>query len=532
MLLRLAPALALVPIFVWAAGPDASTSAGAAIARQGRGAAAACQSCHGGRGEGNSAAGFPRLAGLPSKYVQRQLAAFAKDQRRSPVMMPIAKALSESDRAAVAAYYASLRPPSSRETSPPNGSESAAVLASEGRWSDDLPACEQCHAPGARGVGDDFPPLAGQPAPYLANQLRAWKTGTRPSGPLGLMKVIAGKLTDDDIDGLAQYFAALPATGTNAGTQLAARPGGASTPSSAQSHVTKPELRRGTAADASDGVFRPPPESAIPEGGFGAMVRRGRTVFTDTPRAASRFVGNSMRCSSCHLDAGRLANSAPLWAAYVSYPAYRSKTKEVNTFAQRLQGCFQYSMNGAAPPLGDPVLVALETYSYWLATGARIDPKIQGRGYPKLGKPALAPDYERGARVYEQHCALCHGANGAGQRTADRYTLFPALWGSDSFNWGAGMGSIVNAAAFIRANMPLGLGGSLSEQDAWDVAIFVDSHERPQDPRYAGSVAETRRRYHDTPSSMYGERVNGQLLGDTGPPKRATVPSTSPHSVP
>ena len=532
MLLRLAPALAFVPIFVWAAGPDASpASAGESIAKQGLGAATACQSCHGARGEGNSAAGFPRLAGLPSKYIRRQLAAFAEDHRRNPVMMPIAKALSESDRAAVGAYYASLRPSHLRAASSPNGASSAARLASDGRWSEHLPACVQCHAPGARGVGDDFPPLAAQPAAYLANQLRAWKTGTRPPGPMGLMKVIAGKLTDDDIDGLAQYFAALPAT--DAGRQLAAPAGGASAASPAQSLVGKnPELRPDTAADANEGVFRPPPESAIPEGEFGDMIRRGREVFTDTPRAASRFVGNSMRCSSCHLDAGRLANSAPLWAAYVSYPAYRSKTKEVNTYEQRLQGCFRYSMNGTAPPLGDPALVALETYSYWLATGARIDPKIQGRGYPKLGKPALAPDYERGARVYEQHCALCHGANGAGQRTADRSTVFPALWGADSFNWGAGMGSIVNAAAFVHANMPLGLGGSLSEQDAWDVATFMDSHERPQDPRYAGSVAETRRRYHDTPSSMYGQRVNGQLLGDTGPPRRSTVPPRSSHPVP
>jgi thiosulfate dehydrogenase len=266
--------------------------------------------------------------------------------------------------------------------------------------------------------------------------------------------------------------------------------------------------------------FQPPPESSIPDDEFGQVIRRGRALFTDTPRAAAGYVGNSMRCSSCHLDAGRLAGSAPLWAAYVSYPAFRSKTKEVNTFEQRLQGCFQYSMNGTAPPAGDPVLVALQTYSYWLATGAQIDPKIAGRGYPKLPAPRLAPDRARGAKVYEQHCALCHGVDGAGQRTADGHAVFPALWGDDSFNWGAGMGNIDNAAAFIRANMPLGLGGTLSEQDAWDVALFMDSHERPQDPRYTGSVAETRRRFHDTPQSMYGERVDDRVLGDTGPPKR------------
>jgi thiosulfate dehydrogenase len=70
-----------------------------------------------------------------------------------------------------------------------------------------------------------------------------------------------------------------------------------------------------------------------------------------------------------------------------------------------------------------------------------------------------------------------------------------------------------NAAAFIHANMPLGKGGSLSEQDAWDVAYFMDAHERPQDPRFTGSVAETRKRYHDSPDSLYGIEVNGHLLG-------------------
>lgn len=310
---------------------------------------------------------------------------------------------------------------------------------------------------------------------------------------------------------------------------LAVQPGAASAAAPAARAVPGPRATGSAAAP-----FHPPPESALPEGEFGQVIRRGLEVFTDTPRAASAFVGNSMRCSSCHLDAGRLADSAPLWAAYVSYPAYRSKTKEVNTFEQRLQGCFQYSMNGSAPPPGDPVLVALQTYSYWLATGARIDPKMPGRGYPKLRPPAQAPDYQRGAKVYEQRCALCHGADGAGQRTGEGHTVFPALWGPDSFNWGAGMGNIDNAAAFIRANMPLGMAGSLSEQEAWDVALFMDSHERPQDPRYAGSVAETRRLYHDTPHSMYGQRVGGRVLGDTGPPapRRVTARDVPSRKIP
>lgn len=265
--------------------------------------------------------------------------------------------------------------------------------------------------------------------------------------------------------------------------------------------------------------FQPPPETAMPKDEFGQVVKLGRDIFTRTERYASQYNGSTnMNCSSCHLDAGRLAHSAPLWAAFVSYPAYRSKNKKVNTFASRMQGCFKYSMNGKAPPLGDPVLVALESYAYWLASGAPIDPKIAGRGYPKVPNPPLPGDYARGQQVFEQHCAVCHGADGAGQPDANGQPNFPALWGAKSFNWGAGMGSLKNASGFIKANMPLGLGGSLSDQQAWDVATFMNSHERPQDPRFKGSIADTRAKYHDSPDDLYGSTVNGQLLGQGTPP--------------
>jgi thiosulfate dehydrogenase len=91
--------------------------------------------------------------------------------------------------------------------------------------------------------------------------------------------------------------------------------------------------------------------------------------------------------------------------------------------------------------------------------------------------------------------------------------VFPALWGDKSFNWGAGMGSIKNAAAFVHANMPYGAVGTLSVQQAWDVATYIDSQNRPQDPRFTNSVAVTRSKYHNNKYSMYGKTVNGHMLG-------------------
>ncbi len=283
--------------------------------------------------------------------------------------------------------------------------------------------------------------------------------------------------------------------------------------------ATVPASRPATVAKPSQATFHPPAESAIPAGPLGDVIRQGRDIFTDTPGHAKAYVGNGLSCSNCHLDAGRQANSAPLWGAYGVYPQYRKKNGKVNTFGERLQGCFRFSMNGKAPPLDSAEMVALETYAWWMATGAPVGGKLPGAGYPKDSfKPPQPPDYARGEAIFKQSCALCHGNDGHGQQVAGR-NVFPPLWGPQSFNWGAGMHQLDNAAAFIKANMPFSRGNTLSDQDAWDVAMFMDAHERPQDPRFDGNVSETRKKYHDTPMSLYGTDVNGHVLG-AGPASR------------
>ena len=284
-------------------------------------------------------------------------------------------------------------------------------------------------------------------------------------------------------------------------------------PAPAPAPATAASVPKAVAAAPAPTTFSPPAESAIPAGPLGDVIRQGRDIFTDTPTHAKAYVGNGLSCSNCHLDAGRQANSAPLWGAYGVYPQYRKKNGKVNTFGERLQGCFRFSMNGKAPPLDSAEMVALETYAWWMATGAPVGKKLPGAGYPKAGfKPPQPPDYARGETVFRNNCALCHGDDGQGRQVAGR-NVFPPLWGPQSFNWGAGMHQLDNAAAFIKANMPFSRGNTLSDQDAWDVAMYMDAHERPQDPRFDGSVGETRKKYHDTPMSLYGTEVQGHLLG-------------------
>jgi len=241
--------------------------------------------------------------------------------------------------------------------------------------------------------------------------------------------------------------------------------------------------------------FNPPNEADIPNNEFGDMVKYGKSLFRDTQQMGSPYIGNGMNCSNCHLDDGRQANSSPLWAAHGMYPAFRKKNGHVNTYEERLQGCFTYSMNGTPPDSGSKELTALIAYSYWLSGGVPLGKEMHGRGYPELDKAAQVPDTQRGRQVYSDKCVICHTENGGGMLQNDRY-VFPPLWGEKSFNWGAGMHRINTAAAFIKANMPFGQPNTLTDQQAWDVAAYMNSHDRPQDPRFDEGLEHTADEFH------------------------------------
>lgn len=276
----------------------------------------------------------------------------------------------------------------------------------------------------------------------------------------------------------------------------------------------------------ADGYFIPKSLAHAPDDQFGASVRRGYEIFVNTQTAAADYAGNGMNCRNCHLDAGKLANSAPMWAAAVQYPAWRGKNKMINTMQDRVHGCFTYSMNaqgslkGEAPGLGSDIYKDLESYFYFLAEGAPLDGKLPGRGYPVPPKSEQGYDVARGETVFKQNCAVCHGEQGEGRQDRNGRWVFPALWGDDSYNWGAGMHRIDTAAGFIKANMPLSKRYSLSDQEAWDVAAYINSFERPPDPRQIRdgiSLAEAHERYHKNDASYYAEEVNGDMLGDGVP---------------
>ena len=213
----------------WSA--TASAQDGASIAAQGAGAnAPACATCHGARGEGNAASGFPRLAGQAAGYLDHQLDAYADGRRQNPIMSPIAKALTAPQREAVATYYAQLPAGgdnakaasastatgnASGATPPGRGTASRAErLATVGDERLQVQGCVNCHGAGGRGEPPSYPYLATQHAGYLRATLAAWKAGTRDTDPTGSMNRIAKQLSDADVAALAQYFAAQPTPDT------------------------------------------------------------------------------------------------------------------------------------------------------------------------------------------------------------------------------------------------------------------------------------------------------------------------------
>src|SRR5262249_50798026 len=93
-----------------------------------------------------------------------------------------------------------------------------------------------------------------------------------------------------------------------------------------------------------------PDESTIPEGPMGTAVRYGKKVLTETQTYARAYVGNGLNCSSCHLDAGRRAYASPWVGLWGVFPEYRSRNGQVNALQDRINDCFERSMNGKALP--------------------------------------------------------------------------------------------------------------------------------------------------------------------------------------
>ncbi len=199
-----------------------------------------------------------------------------------------------------------------------------------------------------------------------------------------------------------------------------------------------------------------------------------------------RYSGNNLSCTNCHLNGGTMSGAAS-WIGIVDrFPQFGGRANKEGSLIDRINGCMERSMNGKAFPEDATQMKAMIAYMKWLDKGI---PKLNSKnfkGYPKIEAPSFAVDMEKGRSIYTIECIVCHGQNGEGIRYNDtkKGYQYPPLWGSDTYNDGAGMNRVLTAAAFIKNNMPY-LQASwenpkLTDEEAYHVAGYINSFPRPK----------------------------------------------------
>ena len=186
-------------------GANATAVAGDAAAGETK--AAMCAACH--MPDGNSVVGeFPKLAGQHKQYTVKQLAEFKGMKRKNDIMFGMAVALTDEDMADIGAFYAA------QTATPGEVDESKVALGRDiyrgGNMNSGLPSCMGCHGPtGAGNPTAKYPSLAGQHVAYTVSQLKAFRDGARDNDPNKMMRNIAKRMTNDEMEAVANYIASL-----------------------------------------------------------------------------------------------------------------------------------------------------------------------------------------------------------------------------------------------------------------------------------------------------------------------------------
>jgi cytochrome c553 len=202
----------MIRALAFATAVAAFSSAGIAQDKAQGIAAQVCATCH--AADGNStAAANPKIAGQFPEYLQKQLADFKaqggkKPARENPIMMGMVANLSDADMKGLAAFYAGqkLKPAAASD-------KNLAALGQKiwrgGNTASGVPACAGCHGPAGAGMPAQYPRIAGQFPEYIATQLKAFREGGRTNDPNGMMRGVAARMTDREIQAVAEYAAGL-----------------------------------------------------------------------------------------------------------------------------------------------------------------------------------------------------------------------------------------------------------------------------------------------------------------------------------
>lgn len=242
------------------------------------------------------------------------------------------------------------------------------------------------------------------------------------------------------------------------------------------SQVSRTETPAGPSPDSTVyALFAPPSPETIPGDQRGDQIRLGYEMVVHTQEYGKRYVGNALNCTNCHLDGGLNPNTASFVGISRLYPHYRERTGRPVTLAERINECFERSLNGKPLPPDSVKLSAIVAYMEWLSQNVPQGSAVPWRGVPRLTS-THQPDSLNGRKVFEKKCAFCHGSDGQGTMAA------PPVWGGRSYSSGSEMAQTDVAASFIKANMPRSWGWTVTDDEAVDVAAYINTQPRPDFP--------------------------------------------------
>src|ERR1043165_1953438 len=245
-------------------------------------------------------------------------------------------------------------------------------------------------------------------------------------------------------------------------------------------------------ADTKPNKWSPPALSDVPNNDEGALIRYGHELIAHTshflgPKGLVSQTTNGMNCQNCHLDAGTKTWGNNYSAVASTYPKFRPRSGSIETIEKRVNDCIERSLNGTALDSNSKELRAFVAYIKWVGKDVAKDSPPSGSGLVKVPMMERAANAANGKAIFESKCVSCHGMDGQGKPDSlnfDRYQS-PPLWGSHSYNTGAGLFRLSRFAGYVRANMPFEAKEEeqkLSDEQAWDVAAYVNSQPRPGKP--------------------------------------------------
>ena len=219
-----------------------------------------------------------------------------------------------------------------------------------------------------------------------------------------------------------------------------------------------------------------------------AQILYGKELIAHTskylgPNGSVAQISNGMNCQNCHLDAGTKIFGNNYGSVASTYPKLRARSGKVESIYKRINDCFERSLNGVGLDTMSAEMQAMKAYMLFLGRNVEKGTKVKGSGFKNLTYLDRPADPVRGKDVYVQKCMSCHQAKGQGVMaiTKDEYT-YPPLWGPHAYNDGAGLFRVSNFAKYAKYNMPFGVSHDapqLSDEEAWDVAAFVNTQPRP-----------------------------------------------------